>query len=296
MRYRSTTAESERKCEWETEVEEARFAGCDNRFAIILQSLNSLIISLSFEPLASTDSEGVRRTHRLELSVNTIIMRQIQIPSRAGARVWTRRIVATIFWAGCLLFGYLSYQIVSENFRTVIPGEVYRSAQLDAAGLERNIRTFGLKSIVNLRGPNPDARWYIEERSVATRFGVRHYDFPTDSRYPPTVGELSRWLDLLATCEKPVLFHCQSGIDRTGLIAAVCRLQGDSTACVRDAEAQLSLSYGHLPWRANQGRFRQFLRTYRQWLEQAGVEHSCATFRRWATQVYEPIPEWKNAA
>jgi hypothetical protein len=52
------------------------------------------------------------------------------------------------------------------------------------------------------------------------------------------------------------------------------------------------LNHGHLPWRANRGRFLAFLDLYEEWLEGRGLSHSPEQFGYWATHVYRPLPEW----
>jgi protein tyrosine phosphatase (PTP) superfamily phosphohydrolase (DUF442 family) len=179
-----------------------------------------------------------------------------------------------------------------ENFQTVIPQSVYRSGQLSPASLQRHIARYHLRSVINLRGENADETWYQEERAMAAHCGVRHYDMPTDSGYPPTSEDLREWLRVLASCEKPVLIHCHSGIDRTGPVAAVCVLWLDPKGTPAGARAQFSWRYGHLPWRANRQRHLAFLDLYFVWLQQQGLAHDRDHFEKWATAVYQPEPEW----
>lgn len=202
---------------------------------------------------------------------------------------WTRRLPLTLLLV--LLGVHLGGQLL-ENFRTVVPGCAYRSGQLDAHSLRDHIDQFHLRSVINLRGANPDDDWYQDERAVSARRGVMHYDLPTDSSYPPSAEELRQWVQLLDACPKPVLIHCQSGIDRTGLLAAVCLLCFDADGTPAKARKQLGLLYGHLPGRANRGRFLAFLDLYESWLAREGLTHRGDLFARWATQVYAPPPEW----
>jgi hypothetical protein len=186
--------------------------------------------------------------------------------------------------------------VLGDNFRTVLPGQVYRSAQLSAAGLRSRIAECHLRSVLNLRGANPGEEWYDEECEMTEREGVQHYDLATDSEYPPGPEDLRELIDVLDRCEAPLLIHCQSGIDRTGVAAAVCVLlhEGGSPAL---AHEQLGVFYGQLPWRARTARQEAFLAQYEGWLARCGLEHSPEYFREWALQVYEGSPELaENAA
>jgi protein tyrosine phosphatase (PTP) superfamily phosphohydrolase (DUF442 family) len=172
------------------------------------------------------------------------------------------------------------------NFRTVVPDLVYRSGQLSSTALLSRIAEYHLHSVLNLRGANPGESWYDEERDLAARQGVRHYDLPTDSEYPPSPEELRELIQVLDRCERPLLIHCQSGIDRTGLVAAVCVLLADDGS-PRQAQQQLGILYGHLPWRTNTARQQAFVGQYEQWLSQNGFAHSPARFRQWSLHIYE---------
>lgn len=214
------------------------------------------------------------------------------VPSRRR-RFWTR----TVPLAFLLVFvGVRLGERVLENFRCVIPGCVYRSGQFDGRSLRCHIDQLHLRSVINLRGANVDDDWYQDECNVSASHGAVHDDMPTDSAYPPSADELRQWMRILDGCPKPVLIHCQSGIDRTGLLAAVCILRFDVDGSPAKAREQLGLLYGHLPWRPNRGRFLTFLDLYEQWLTQQGLVHNGDHFALWATAVYAPPTEWINHA
>ena len=51
-----------------------------------------------------------------------------------------------------------------------------------------------------------------------------YYDLPLSATRRPTRRELLQLIDLLETCSYPLLIHCKSGADRTGLASALYRL------------------------------------------------------------------------
>lgn len=55
---------------------------------------------------------------------------------------------------------YLGSLQIDGNFRTVVDGEVYRSAQPASSDINRYQASDGIRSIINLRGANPDQVWY----------------------------------------------------------------------------------------------------------------------------------------
>ncbi len=68
--------------------------------------------------------------------------------------------------------GYFLYIEEQGNFHPITHGEAYRSAQLDRDEFEYYIRKYAIRSIVNLRGRNPDAPWYREEKMVSAENNI----------------------------------------------------------------------------------------------------------------------------
>lgn len=131
-----------------------------------------------------------------------------------------------------------------DNFRVVEPGRLYRSAQLDATTLELLVDVFGIRTVVNLRGENPDEAWYENEREVLEAQGVELVDVRMSATVLPAREELLKLYDGFLTAEEPILIHCQAGADRTGAAAAIWRMVvlGEP----RDAAArELCVCYGH---------------------------------------------------
>lgn len=206
---------------------------------------------------------------------------------KAPRRAWKVALVAGPLLGLALVT--LAWEL-RENFHTVLPGRVFRSGQPGPESLRGSIARYHLSAVINLRGSNPAEAWYQDECRVAARAGVRHYDVPLDSASPPAAPELGQLIDLLETCPKPVLIHCESGIDRTGLVAAVCVLLLDDAGSPARARAQFSPYYGHLFWRANTIRQLAFVDQYDAWLRRNGYTHSRERFRRWCREVYDRAP------
>jgi protein tyrosine/serine phosphatase len=153
------------------------------------------------------------------------------------------------FW---LLFGATALLAVSgcmhllRNVHVVVPGEVWRSAQLPASELEAVVKEYGIRSVLNLRGPRPGAEWYDAEIDMATRQGVEHIDFELWSGRDVSPAEAGALVQVMAHAPKPLLIHCWGGADRTGLASALYRyaIAHDEA---REAAKELSVWYGHAP-------------------------------------------------
>jgi protein tyrosine/serine phosphatase len=147
--------------------------------------------------------------------------------------------------AGALLFGgYLGMLQLTGNFHTVIPGQLYRSAQPTSAQLESYIKEYGIKTIVNLRG-KADRDWYVDETAVASRLGVQHIDFGMSATKKLSVDRSMALIDIMKSAPKPILVHCLSGADRTGLFSVIYSQQIAGIE-EKEAEWQLSFLFGHV--------------------------------------------------
>ncbi|MBB5277160.1 protein tyrosine/serine phosphatase [Rhizobium rosettiformans] len=166
-------------------------------------------------------------------------------PKRSSWRVPVRRAFVTIA-ALALLFGaYVGLLILSGNFHEVLPGQFYRSAQLSGERLGAEIDRYGIKTVINLRGENPGKDWYDDEIAATAAHGARHVDFGMSARKDLTAERTQELLSILKTAEQPILVHCMSGADRTGL-ASVIFLQQVAGVDEEEAEWQLSPLYGHI--------------------------------------------------
>lgn len=144
----------------------------------------------------------------------------------------------------CLALLYLAALQIGGNFHPVLDGIAYRSAQPEGRDLARWTAQSGLRSVVNLRGAHPGTGWYDAEVRQSARLGLAHYDFGMSAGQQLSQARAAQLVALLKAAPKPVLIHCKSGADRTGLAAAllVAALHGDE----RTAEAQISFRYGHI--------------------------------------------------
>lgn len=145
-----------------------------------------------------------------------------------------------------LLIGiYLGVEQLIGNFHTVVAGELYRSAQIDATELAALQKDYGIRTVINLRGPSSNI-WYQSEIAESKRLGLTHIDFGLSAGRELTQKQVEQLIALMRDAPKPILVHCRGGADRSGIasalyLAAIAK-QGEEAA-----EWQLSLFYGHFP-------------------------------------------------
>jgi protein tyrosine phosphatase (PTP) superfamily phosphohydrolase (DUF442 family) len=172
------------------------------------------------------------------------------------------------------------------NLGVVDVGLVMRSAQ-PTTQLADWARRYRLKSVLNLRGGGPGDWWYGNEIKSAKESGIAYYDLPMSATRRPTRRELLQLIDLLESCAYPLLIHCKSGADRTGLASALYRMvrRGEPPA---SALTSFSIEFGHIPFFGTE-HLHEPLQEYAAWLKSAGVAHSADRFRTWVRNQYVAV-------
>lgn len=184
----------------------------------------------------------------------------------------------------CLAFllfflGHLGYNyFIIDNVHTVIPGKIYRSAQLNHAGLTRVTNQFHIKTIINLRGKWPTNHWYQVESRFAKTHHIHYVPIEFSSYSLPTKKELRELVQVLQTAPKPLIFHCEGGADRTGMAAAISIILFDKNPTVHQIEEQASWRYNAISPRTVG---YQLLRNYAEWLKQNHFSSSKKNFLIW---------------
>jgi protein tyrosine phosphatase (PTP) superfamily phosphohydrolase (DUF442 family) len=159
-----------------------------------------------------------------------------------------KRYLAIFALAGPLsLLLYFGLLQASGNFHAVEAGRFYRSAQPGDRELAAYAQTLGIKSVINLRGAHPGEAWYDDEMRASERLGLRHFDIKLSARRELTLEQFSTLETALRQAPAPVLVHCKSGADRTGLASALYALEVQHLP-PEAAAGQLSWVYGHWPY------------------------------------------------
>jgi protein tyrosine phosphatase (PTP) superfamily phosphohydrolase (DUF442 family) len=161
-------------------------------------------------------------------------------------------------WADSMLVDHGVFRLVWSNFATVVPGCLYRCNHPTPGRLRRLAREFGIRTVINLRGPCGNGSDALS-RAQAARLGITVVDAPLSSGRAPHRAEVLTLAAALHTSATPILVHCKSGADRAGFAAALFLVLHGST--VREALRQLSLRFGH--WhRSRAGVLDAFLLCY----------------------------------
>jgi protein tyrosine phosphatase (PTP) superfamily phosphohydrolase (DUF442 family) len=204
-----------------------------------------------------------------------------KMPPRLGP--W--KLGATVVVAAAIAVSWVFRRPWFEgNLGVVDPGLVVRSAQ-PTTGLADLARQYRLKSIVNLRGGGRSDWWYGLEIRSARENGLTYYDLPLSATRRPLRRELLQLIDLLENCSYPLLIHCKSGADRTGLASALYRMvrRGEPP---QSALASFSIEFGHIPYFGTE-HLHEPLEEYAHWLKSNNLSHTSGRFREWVRNEYQ---------
>lgn len=156
--------------------------------------------------------------------------------------LWGTGLALSVVATAALVWGAIQWD---SNFHEVEPQRFYRSAQMDGPALRQAIKQHGIKTVLNLRGTNRGEPWYEQELSVTQAEGVTHLDMSLSAYRELSPAQMAELARLMADAPKPLLVHCESGADRTGLASALYKLsQG---VPLTQASDELSARYGHFP-------------------------------------------------
>jgi protein tyrosine/serine phosphatase len=137
---------------------------------------------------------------------------------------------------------------LGDNFHAVVPGQLYRSAQPTPELIDDYQKEYGIRTVINLRGENVGSDWYDAELAATSRLGIKFVNFRMSAKRELTQDRFTELMAVLREAEKPILVHCMSGSDRSGLVSALY-LAAVAKVGEEQADSQISFRYGHIPLR-----------------------------------------------
>lgn len=165
-----------------------------------------------------------------------------------------------------------------HNQKEIVPG-VWRSNHPDHERFVK-IKEMGINTILNLRGDEQGAPYKFEVESCEI-LGLDLITVPMIAREAPRKAILLQLMDVFETINKPLLMHCKSGADRTGLAAAIYLLHIEN-APFELAMKELSVRHLHLR-HTSTGILDDFLELYEKRVQEQGQ----IPFRRWLEEEYD---------
>jgi len=193
-----------------------------------------------------------------------------------------KKILSIIIVLSLLLF--VIYNLYNTRIiHTVIEGRIYRSGQLSENALKSLISDKNIKSILNLRGEGDNLEWYMREKEITEEKHVKLYDVGISPNELPECRKLMNILDIVLTSERPLLVHCNRGVDRTGMVSTLA-LAIEKNPPLSELRKQFSFRYGVLPFSRSIGPY--FFSLYEQWLNKTNKTHSKDNLVYWIRNEY----------
>lgn len=208
-----------------------------------------------------------------------------EVIERRRMPLWKALLAGALFGTIAACLTEIGRMAFFRNIHTVIPGRVYRSAQLKPDELRKMVDRHGIRTVINMRGRPFDA-WYPVQVRTTQSLGISQEDIVSSANALPAAGEVRRLIEVFDSTEHPILIHCRQGADRTGLASAIY-LMLYTDADYQTARLQCMPRFGHFPIHTAVA-MDDFFDQYEAWLKSRGVSHSTGHFRQWATTVYAP--------
>jgi len=208
-----------------------------------------------------------------------------------------RWLVRATFVVSALSVGtFLGWRSSVDNFGVVLPagdspgGAVYRSDQMRPEDLAKTIRELGIRTVLNLRGPNPGETWYDAERSAVVGAGAELVDMSLSSSEWMSRQQAIALSKVIKESPRPLLIHCYHGSERTGLASAMTHLLTPGQS-VESAGREFSWRYLYFGLGDGVTTFAQF-DSYRRWLASNGKSHTPEVFAQWLETGF--TPKWPS--
>ncbi len=197
-------------------------------------------------------------------------MRKADIARWAGGLT----LAASMIYAPYLYYRYSLEH--SKRLRPIVDGQVYRSGCLSADGFRDAITRLKIKTVITfwdedpdpmLRGSRFDAT-SIKESDLCSSLGVT-YKFIYVELVPETrVGKerlraVDEFLQVMDDPNSyPVLIHCKAGLHRTGVMAAVYRMEYDGWSRTDAMRELKSHGFGHFLANTSNAYIDQYVMRY----------------------------------
>ena len=127
-----------------------------------------------------------------------------------------------------------------------ISERLYRGAQPRPRGIHR-LAELGINTLINLRGTNAETR---ADEAEAKSLGLSYFNIPLPVWGRPNDADIQHVLEIINAPESGRVFvHCRDGVDRTGMIVALYRINREGWSReMANAEAARSGMRGNQYW------------------------------------------------
>lgn len=181
-------------------------------------------------------------------------------------------------WLYAMFLEHNFTNLVRFNFHR-ISSDSFRSSQPTMWQLRRMVRKYGIKTILNLKGDNPDSPYLAFEREQCAKLGVKLVDVEIKSRETPWPEDVRNAKDLFEAIEYPMWMHCKAGADRTGIYATLFQYFHQHIPVEQTNQLKL-WPFGHIRL-SEAGKIDNYLELYKAY----HAEHPEVDLLEWAETV-----------
>jgi protein tyrosine phosphatase (PTP) superfamily phosphohydrolase (DUF442 family) len=181
---------------------------------------------------------------------------------------------------------YLNMLFVDHGiFRVAYPNlhRLGRNAWRSSQPAPHHIRALsrrGIRTIVNLRGERRCGSYSLEQ-AACQRYSIELVNFHIRSRRAPYPQEIVASIALFDQMQYPMLMHCKSGAERTGLMSLLYLWLREGVPLV-EARRQLSPWFGYFRC-SKAGILDRFIEYYLE-----DTRQQPRSFLDWVEHVYDP--------
>jgi protein tyrosine/serine phosphatase len=120
-----------------------------------------------------------------------------------------------------LALAYSQYWVLTGRFGTIVPGRLYRSAEMPPSRLVSVCRRHGITTVVDFR---EDRAKTGAEAAALARAGIAYVSIPSEQ--VPGAESVRAFLRVVdSRPDERMLIHCEIGVGRTGVFAAIYRME-----------------------------------------------------------------------
>jgi tyrosine-protein phosphatase SIW14 len=218
---------------------------------------------------------------------------------------WTLVALVVVLVAVVPVVHYRCVYAHGKRLREVEPGRVYRSGELNADGFRDAHDLYGIRTVVCLRDDDPDpdvdlgflpGNGKVKESELCDRLGMRFVFIAPDlvprrevpARRPEAIERFLEVMDDKASY--PVLIHCNAGLNRTGVLVAVYRMEYQGWSIPQAFQDTLDNGFGRNQCTAANDYVKQYILTYEPGLRQPESVRHENNQKAEADGHLEPVP------
>jgi protein-tyrosine phosphatase len=146
---------------------------------------------------------------------------------KSAFRIYPICLAVLLIGGGIWFWEAVKDSIIPKNFGVVQEGRLYRSGLLSEALVKKVLLKYKIKVIIDLAANSSENSDRKSEEQAAAELGIERLTFQLNGDGTGDVNDYARAIAAIVQAEqehKPVLVHCNAGLQRTGGVIAAYQL------------------------------------------------------------------------